>query len=29
MFSLLLLGSYFNAGKGATYGLGFYQLEAL
>lgn len=29
MFSLLLLGSYFNAGKGATYGLGFHQLEVL
>jgi len=29
MFSLLLLGSFFNAGKGATYGLGFHQLEVL
>lgn len=29
MSSLLLLGSYFNAGKGATYGLGFHQLEVL
>lgn len=29
MFSLLLLGSYFNAGKGATYGLGSHQLEVL
>lgn len=27
MFSLLLLGSFFNAGKGATYGSGFHQLE--
>ena len=27
MFSLLLLGSFFNAGKGATFGSGFYQLE--
>ena len=27
MFSLLLLGSYFNAGKGATFGSGVYQLE--
>lgn len=27
MLSLLLLGSYFNAGKGATYGSGFHQLE--
>ena len=26
MFSLLQLGSYFNAGKGATFGSGFYQL---
>jgi hypothetical protein len=29
MFALLQLGSYFNAGKGASYGAGFYQLEAL
>ncbi|MGB9079736.1 MAG: CRISPR system precrRNA processing endoribonuclease RAMP protein Cas6 [Desulfuromonadaceae bacterium] len=29
MFSLLLFGSYFNAGKGAAVGSGFYQLEAL
>jgi hypothetical protein len=29
MHSLLLLGSYFNAGKGATFGSGFYQLEVL
>lgn len=29
MFSLLLLGSYFNAGKGATYGFGFHRLEVL
>lgn len=29
MLSLLLLGSYFNAGKGATFGAGFYQLEVL
>lgn len=29
MFSLLLLGSYFNAGKGAAFGSGLYQLEAL
>ncbi|MDD2271414.1 MAG: CRISPR system precrRNA processing endoribonuclease RAMP protein Cas6 [Desulfuromonadaceae bacterium] len=29
MFSLLLLGSYFNAGKGATYGFGFHRLEGL
>lgn len=28
MFSLLFLGSYFNAGKGATYGSGCYHLEA-
>ncbi len=27
MFALLLLGSYFNAGKGAAFGFGFYQLE--
>jgi hypothetical protein len=27
MFSLLILGSYFNAGKGATYGSGSYRLE--
>jgi hypothetical protein len=29
MFSLLLLGSYFNAGKGATFGAGRYQIEVL
>ncbi len=29
MFSLLRLGSYFNAGKGASFGLGFYRLESL
>ncbi|GAC1447390.1 MAG: hypothetical protein PVSMB11_08710 [Desulfuromonadaceae bacterium] len=29
MFSLLLLGSFFNAGKGATYGSGFHQFEVL
>ena len=29
MFSLLLLGSYFNAGKGAAYGSGYYQLEVI
>jgi hypothetical protein len=29
MFSLLLLGSFFNAGKGAAFGSGFYQLEVL
>lgn len=29
MYSLLLLGSYFNAGKGASYGLGSYQVEIL
>lgn len=29
MFSLLLLGSYFNAGKGATFGLGFHKVEVL
>jgi hypothetical protein len=29
MFALLLLGSYFNAGKGAALGLGFYQVEVL
>lgn len=27
MLSLLLLGSYFNAGKGASFGSGFHQLE--
>lgn len=27
MFSLLLLGSYFNAGKGAAFGSGFYTIE--
>ncbi|HXE97631.1 MAG TPA: CRISPR system precrRNA processing endoribonuclease RAMP protein Cas6 [Dongiaceae bacterium] len=27
MFALLLLGSYFNAGKGASFGSGFHQLE--
>lgn len=29
MLSLLLLGSYFNAGKGATYGSGFHTLELI
>lgn len=29
MFSLLRLGSYFNAGKGAAFGLGYYQIEVL
>ncbi len=29
MLSLLLLGSYFNAGKGAAYGAGFHQIEVL
>lgn len=29
MFSLLVLGSYFNAGKGATFGSGFHQLEVI
>ena len=29
MFSLLLLGSYFNAGKGATLGAGFYKVEVM
>ena len=29
MFSLLLLGSYFNAGKGAAAGSGFHQIEVL
>lgn len=29
MYALLQLGSYFNAGKGAAYGAGHYQLEAL
>ncbi len=29
MLSLLTLGSYFNAGKGATFGSGFYQLEVI
>ncbi|MDD2897567.1 MAG: CRISPR system precrRNA processing endoribonuclease RAMP protein Cas6 [Desulfuromonadaceae bacterium] len=29
MFPLLLLGSYFNAGKGATFGSGFHTLEVL
>lgn len=29
MFSLLLLGSYFNAGKGATFGSGFHQVEVM
>lgn len=29
MYSLLLLGSYFNAGKGASFGSGFHQLEVL
>lgn len=28
MFSLLLLGSYFNAGKGAAFGSGLYTIEA-
>jgi hypothetical protein len=29
MFSLLLLGSYFNAGKGAAFGSGFHQVEVI
>lgn len=29
MYSLLLLGSYFNAGKGATFGSGFHQIEVM
>ncbi|MDD2580967.1 MAG: CRISPR system precrRNA processing endoribonuclease RAMP protein Cas6 [Desulfuromonadaceae bacterium] len=29
MLSLLLLGSFFNAGKGTTFGLGFHQIESL
>lgn len=29
MFSLLLLGSYFNAGKGAAFGSGFHQIEVM
>ncbi len=29
MFSLLLLGSYFNAGKGAAFGSGYYRIEVL
>jgi len=29
MLSLLILGSYFNAGKGATFGSGFHQLEVI
>ena len=29
MFSLLLLGSYFNAGKGAAFGLGCYTIKPL
>ncbi|MDD2540511.1 MAG: CRISPR system precrRNA processing endoribonuclease RAMP protein Cas6 [Desulfuromonadaceae bacterium] len=29
MLSLLTLGSYFNAGKGATFGSGYYQLEVI
>lgn len=29
MFSLLLLGSYFNAGKGSAYGSGFHQIEVM
>jgi hypothetical protein len=29
MLSLLILGSFFNAGKGAAFGSGFYQLEVL
>jgi hypothetical protein len=29
MYSLLLLGSYFNAGKGATFGAGYYNIEVL
>lgn len=29
MLPVLLLGSCFNAGKGATFGLGFHQIEAL
>ena len=27
MIPLLILGSYFNAGKGASYGSGFHQIE--
>jgi hypothetical protein len=29
MLSLLILGSYFNAGKGATFGSGFYQISVI
>lgn len=29
MLPLLMLGSYFNAGKGAAYGMGVYRLEAI
>ncbi len=29
MFPLLLLGSYFNAGKGASFGSGYHQIEAV
>ncbi|MBV5338519.1 MAG: CRISPR system precrRNA processing endoribonuclease RAMP protein Cas6 [Deltaproteobacteria bacterium] len=29
MLSLLILGSYFNAGKGATFGSGFYQIAVI
>jgi hypothetical protein len=29
MFSLLTLGSYFNAGKGAAFGSGFHQIEVI
>ncbi len=29
MVALLLLGSYFNAGKGATFGFGYYEIEAM
>jgi hypothetical protein len=29
MVSLLLLGSYFNAGKGATFGFGQYKIEVM
>ena len=29
MVALLVLGSYFNAGKGATFGFGYYEIEAM
>jgi hypothetical protein len=29
MSALLLLGSYFNAGKGATFGFGYHEIEAM